>query len=341
MIHHTGAWNQSLTIESVRSAKRFLADKLPHTPLVQHPLLNEAVGAQTWVKLENTHALGAFKVRGGLYLLSRMTSAERSAGVCAATRGNHGQSLAFACAQYDAPCTIFVPRNNNPEKNESMRALGARIVESGDSFDDACQAALAFAQRSDARLVHPGKEADLVAGVGTLALEILEQLPQRLDVIFVPVGVGSCAAGVALVMQALSPRTEVIGVQSSQAPAMYHAWKTGELRSIKSQATLADGLAVGYPVPETLNILRSGLSDMVLVSEAEIGAAVRLYLRSLHQLAEGAGACALAAAMKRRPSLEGKRVGLVLTGGNMSLGSLKRVLHAADPAPEMNWADTP
>jgi threonine dehydratase len=321
----------AVTLADVEQAMRVLREHLAPTPLVSHPLLNQRVGTEVFVKLENTHSIGSFKIRGGLNLLARMSAADRKRGLVTATRGNHGQSIARAASLHGAACTIFVPRGNNPDKNAAMAALGARLIETGHDFDAAMIAAEEFAARCAARLVHPARDLDLVAGVGTVALEMLEQADGRLDTVFVPVGGGSIASGMAVVLKALSPATRIVGVSAENAPAMHHAWHTGEYHAFAATDTLADGLAVRVPVDVTLGMLRPLLDGMVLVSEREIQAAIRSYAETVHQLAEGAAAAALAAAIKHGPELRGQRVGVVLTGGNIDSRTLLSALAGERP----------
>jgi threonine dehydratase len=316
------------TVRDVLAAKRVVSAHLPLTPVVTHPILSRHVGCDVWVKLENTQPIGAFKARGGVNLMAHLEDAELERGLCTATRGNHGQSLAYAARLRDVQCTIFVPRGNNPDKNATMEALGAEVVVAGRDFDEAQELAARHARKTGARLVHPGEEPALIAGVGTLALEMLEQVPRDLDAIVLPVGVGSCIAGCALAIKAISPGTRVIGVQAAKAPAMYHAWRTGRLEPTSDANTIADGLAVRVPVAMTLSIMRDLVDEMVLISEDEIRAAIRVYAETLHQLAEGAGASALAGAIKLRRGLRGRRVGVVLSGGNIDACTLRHVMAA-------------
>ncbi len=314
------------TFAHVWAARSVISRHLPVSPFVQHPLLSGRLGFETWVKLENALPLGAFKIRGGINLLASMSPEQRARGLCSATRGNHGQALAWAANAYGSQCTLFVPNGNNPDKTASMEAMGAKVVVSGHTFDAACEAASEFAARRGAKLVHPGTEPALVAGIGTLAVEMLEQSAKPLDVVIVPIGVGSCAAGLGIVFRHLSPQTRIIGVQAASAPAGCRAWHTGRLERMDILPTVADGLAVGVPVPFTQRILRTCLDDVVLVSESEIRAAIRLYLDTMHQLAEGAGAASLAAAVQLAGKLAGRRVALVLSGGNIDGTTLRSVL---------------
>ena len=321
----------AVTLGDVEQAMEVVRKHIAPTPLLSHPLLNRRAGCEVFVKLENTQDIGSFKIRGGLNLLARMSAEDRARGLVTATRGNHGQSIAYAARMYGARCTIFVPRGNNPDKNAAMAALGARVIEAGHDFDAAMIAAEESAARDGARLVHPARDLDLVAGVGTIALEMLQQAEGRLDAVFVPVGGGSIAAGMSVVLKALSPETHVIGVSAENAPAMHHAWHTGENRPFAAVDTLADGLAVRVPVDVTLGLLRPLLDGMVLVSEREIQGAIRTYAETVHQMAEGAAAAALAAAMRHGGAVRGGRGGGVLTGGNIDAATLMSALAGERP----------
>jgi threonine dehydratase len=323
-----------VTLDDVEQAMLVVREHLAPTPLVSHPLLDERAGCRVFVKLENTQAIGSFKIRGGLNLLAKMPAADRARGLVTATRGNHGQSIAQAARMHGARCTIFVPRGNSQDKNAAMGALGAHVVEVGHDFDAAMNAAEEYAARTGSRLVHPARDLDLVAGVGTIALEMLAQADGRLDAVFVPVGGGSIAAGMAVVMKALSPATRLIGVSAENAPAMHHAWHTGEFLPFAATETLADGLAVRVPVDVTLGIMRPLLDSMVLVSEREIQDAICVYAKTVHQMAEGAAAAALAAAMRHGAAFSGHRVGVVLTGGNIDAATLMGALAGERPRHE-------
>ncbi len=323
--------HQAVTLEDVYAARDVIRDQLSPTPMVSHPLLSAACGSEVHVKLENTQAIGSFKIRGGLNLLASMPDHERKLGLVTATRGNHGQSLARAASLFDAPCTIFVPEGNNEDKNAAMRALGARVIVEGHDFDAAQTASERFARESGAKPVHAAREPALVAGVGTVALEMIEQAPAPFDTVFVPVGGGSLAAGAAVVFKALSPSTRVVGVQAENAPAQYHAWQTGEHHPFVVTETVADGLAVRVPVEFTMDIMRELVDDMLLVSEAEIYEAIRTYANTVHQMAEGAGAVALAGVLQQREELGASRVGVVLTGGNIESHTLVDALNGGQP----------
>jgi threonine dehydratase len=321
----------AVTLDDVEQAMLVVREHLAPTPLVSHPLLDQRVGCEVLVKLENTQSIGSFKIRGGLNLLAKMTHADRARGLVTATRGNHGQSIALAARMHSARCTIFVPRGNSTDKNAAMAALGAHVVEAGHDFDAAMIAAEEYATRTGSRLVHPARDLDLIAGVGTVALELLAQAEGRLDAVFIPVGGGSIASGMAVALKALSPATRIIGVSAENAPAMHHAWHTGEHHAFAATETIADGLAVRVPVDVTLAFLRPLLDGMVLVSEREIQGAIRAYAETVHQMAEGAAAAALAAVIRHGESFLAQRVGVVLTGGNISAATLMGALAGERP----------
>ncbi len=330
------AWSSTPTLDrrvgdvhfdDIVAARRLLSRMLTPTPLVTHPLLSKRLGAEVHVKLENALPLGSFKLRGGLNFVATLTPEQRARGLVTATRGNHGQSLASAAQRYGVPCRVFVPADNNPDKNAAIEALGATVRIAGQDFDAAWDAAVEHAEHSAAIAVHPSREPQLVAGYATVALEMLDQASQPLDTVFVPVGGGSLAAGMGLVFKALSPHTRIIGVQSAAAPALARAWRTGEMREVPVGDTIADGLATRVPSPDTVQILREVLDDFIEVSEAEIAGGIRCLAETLHQLAEGAGAAALAGALHLHRRLTRQRVGVVLSGGNITSTLLLKILH--------------
>jgi threonine dehydratase len=312
------------TLDDVAAASRAIAPHLARTPLLAHAGLTALLGVETLVKHENHLPTGAFKVRGGVNLVGRLTPDERERGVIAASTGNHGQSIAFAGRRFGVDVTICVPERPNPAKLASMLALGARIVEHGRDFDDAREHCERLAVEQGRRYVHSGNEPDLIAGVGTHTLEILEQDPD-VDAILVPVGGGSGAAGACIVAKAVKPDCEVIGVQSEAAPAAFRSWQS---RSVYEDATAtsAEGLAtrVGFELPQ--RILWEHLDEFVLVSEDELRDATRSMIEHTRNLVEGAGAAPLAGALRLRDRLEGKRVALVCTGGNVTLDQLRALL---------------
>ena len=319
-----------ITLADVKRAHEVILPLLPPTPLTSHPLLSERLGTETFVKLENVQKSGAFKIRGAINLLAGMDKKTRQQGIVTATRGNYGMALAEACAMYDASCTVFVPEGNSPDKNAAVIALGGNIVIKGHDFDAAWDASVRHARRIGAISIHPAKRPELVAGQGTVALEMLQQCEGKLDVLFVPVGGGSLAAGVTTVIKALSPHTRVIAVQAENAPAFHHAWHSKEYSPMIANETIADGLATRVPVRYTLNMMRD-LDAFVLVSEEDICAAIRCYAQTLHQMSEGGGSAPLAAALNMKDELAGQRVGLILTGGNIDRASLQRALQIDAP----------
>jgi threonine dehydratase len=282
------------------------------------------VGAEVWIKHENFQVLGAFKVRGGINLVSQLSGDELAAGLITASSGNHGQSIAFAAKTFGAPCVIVVPEGANPDKVRSIRSLGADVVFHGDYYDFSRAEAARRAREEGYRYVDAANEPDLVAGVATYSAEIFEDL-KDIDTLIVPVGAGSGASGACIVRDTVSPPTEVIGVQSSEAPAAQLSWKTGEIARAP-MATDAEGLATGtgYEMPQA--ILRDLLNDFVLVRDADISAAVRLYLEHTHTLVEGAGAASLAAAISLKDRLAGKRVVLIASGANLAMRQLRQAV---------------
>jgi len=316
-------WNVP-TLADVLDARRRIAPYLRPTPLYGYGALDELVGANVLVKHENHQPVGAFKVRGGVNLVSRLGDDERARGVIAASTGNHGQSIAYAARLFGVRATICVPEDANPIKVASMRALGAELVFHGRDFDDARERAEALAREHVYRYVHSGNEPLLIAGVGTGTLEILEEQP-ALDAIVVPIGGGSGAAGACVVVDEVRPDVEVIGVQSSAAPAAYLSWKARDLVGDEMN-TFAEGLATRTAFELPQRIMWRSLDDFVLVSDDDIRAAQRTMIETTRNLVEAAGAAPLAAALQLRDRLEGKRVALILSGGNATREQLLDVL---------------
>jgi threonine dehydratase len=301
---------------------------LKPTPLYEWPALSRLLGCRFYLKHENHTPTTAFKVRGGLNLVARLSDEHKRRGVLGCTTGNHGQSLAYACRQFGVRCLLVVPANNNPDKNAAMRALGAELIEHGRDYDEAREHCEAIRQREGMRYVHSANEPDLIAGVGTYALEVFDQLPDP-DVVLVPVGLGSGICGTALVAAARRPATRVIGVQSELAPAVTLSWREGRPVETGTPRTFAEGMATRVPAEMTLEIMRRHVHDMVLVSDAELREAIRLLLRLTHNLAEGAGAATTAAALQMRGRLAGQTVVGVLSGGNLDIRELARILQDA------------
>lgn len=313
-----------LTLSDVFAARPVVYRTIRPTALLAHALLQAETGLDVRVKHENHNPTNSFKIRGGLNLVGSLSPAERR-GVITATTGNHGQSIAFACRRESVPCTIVVPQGNNPEKNAAMRALGAEVVEIGRDFDAAREHVERIYRERGLRYVHSANEPLLIAGVATYALEIFEELPD-LDVVIVPIGGGSGACGCALVRSWLGSRAKVIGVQAAGADVFTRSWRTGTRVTSDTIATFAEGVATRVTFDLTFGILKQYLDDVVTLSEEELMEGVRLGLKATHNLAEGAGAASLAAAVKLRSTLEGKKIVCVMSGGNIDRATLARIL---------------
>jgi threonine dehydratase len=312
-----------MSFREILEARPRVYRELRRTPLYPYPGLSALLGARVWVKHENHQPVGAFKVRGGVNLAARLGDDDRARGLYTASTGNHGQSIAYGGRSARAAVTVAVPEGANPEKVAAMRQLGAQVIEKGRDFDEAREWIAGVAREKGGRFVGP-TEPELVAGVGTYALEIFEDLPDA-DVLIVPVGAGSGAAGCCLVASTLSPATEVIAVQAERAPAAWLSWK--ERRPVDAEMrTRAEGLATRVSFENTQRVLRQHLADFVLVSDQALEEAVRLLLEHTHNLAEEAGAASLAAALELRQRLEGRKVVLVLSGGNLSRQRLREIL---------------
>jgi len=319
------------TFSQVLEARRRISPHLRPTPLYVYPGLSELVDAEIWLKHENHQPVGAFKVRGGVNLVSQLDGDERQRGVIAASTGNHGQSIAYAARLFGVRSTICVPEGANPVKVASMRALGAEIVVHGRDFDEAREHCEGLAARHGFRYVHSGNEPLLIAGVATQTFEILAEQPQ-IDTVVVPIGGGSGAAGACIAGKAIRPSLEVIGVGSEAAPAAYRSWQAGRAVEDRTE-TFAEGLATRTAFELPQRILREALDDFVLVSDDAIREAIVLLLERARTLAEAAGAAPLAAALALRKRLRGKRVALVCSGGNITLAQLREVLSASPAQP--------
>jgi threonine dehydratase len=315
---------QRPALRDVYEARKRVYRAMRPSPLARHPLLNLETGLDLYVKHENHNPTGAFKVRGGLNLVGSLSPHDHR-GVITATTGNHGQSIAMACQLEGVPCTIVTPVGNNPEKNAAMRAFGAHLLEHGRDFDEARERVEQLQQDRDLRYVHSANEPLLIAGVATYALEVFDELPD-VDVIVVPIGGGSGACGCAIVRTSLGSHAKVIGVQAVRADAFARSW-SGSSRIVGDSAeTLAEGMATRVTFDLTFGILKQELDGIVTLSEEQLAEGVRLALRTTHNLAEGAGAAPLMAALELREELAGKKVVCVMSGGNIDRQKLTAIL---------------
>lgn len=320
------------TLAMLEAAAATVHAVMPPTPQYSWPLLNARVGSETWVKHENHTPLGAFKVRGGLtYFEQLRRSQPEIRRVVCATRGNHGQSVAFAAARHGLSATIVVPHGNSSEKNAAMRALGAHLIEAGDDFQAAREHAALLSRRDGLHAI-PSFHPALVAGVASYCLEFLRGAPP-LDVVFVPIGLGSGICAMIAARDALGLKTEIVGVVSAHAPAYARSLAAGRIAPHAVSTTLADGMACSTPDPDAFEIIRAGVSHIVEVSDDEIAAAMRALYEDTHNVAEGSGAAGLAALMKTRAAHAGRRAGVVMTGGNVDRTLLRRVLDGTPFAP--------
>ncbi|VVN66312.1 threonine dehydratase [Pseudomonas fluorescens] len=305
-----------LTRDDIEQAAHQVYQVMPATAQYPWPLLAERLGCTVWVKHENHTPTGAFKVRGGITFMHWLKRAHPTArGIVTATRGNHGQSLALAARALGLRALIVVPEGNSVEKNHAMRGFGGEVVEWGRDFDEAREEAARLAQAHDLFLVPPF-HTELVKGVATYALELFKAAPD-LHTVYVPIGCGSGICGVIAARDALGLQTQVVGVVSTEAAAAKLSFETGEICETATATTFADGLAVRKPIPEAFAIYSAAAARIVSVDEDEIAEAMRVYYTDTHNLAEGAGAAALAALIQEREAMAGKRVGVILSGGNV------------------------
>jgi threonine dehydratase len=312
----------------VLAAERRIRPWVAPTPLRRYAPLDAAVGSgiEVWVKHENHSPTNSFKVRNALSVMTLLTPEDRRRGVVAATRGNHGLGVAYAGAELAVPVTICVPRGNSPEKNEGMRGYGVTLVEEGRDYDESVAAAEKLVRERGARMIHSTNEPEVIAGAGTVTLEILRELP-ALDALVVSVGGGSQAVGAITVARTLKPDLPIYAVQAAKAAAAHDSWRAGRPVPTASADTFADGLATRSVYTLTFEPLRRGLEDFVVVDEGEIAEAVRVLLSTTHNVAEGAGAAGLAGVRRLGQTLAGKRVAIICSGGNIDRATLRRVLN--------------
>jgi threonine dehydratase len=313
------------TMADVERAREVIARYLAPTPLLSSPALDARLGFQALLKCENLQPIGAFKVRGGLFLMSDLTEEERARGVVTASTGNHGLSIAYAAREFGVPATIWAPENANPLKVESMRRLGAQVRFAGRDFDESRAAAERDADARGALFVASANDWRLISGVATYTVEMLEAMPD-LDVLIVPAGGGSGLAGACLAGKAIAPHLRIVGVQAAGAPVVYESWRSGALQTSERADTFAEGLATRVAFSLPAQILWRRLDDFRLVTDAEMRRSILALLETTRVLAEGAGAAALAAAYAMRDQLVGRKVGIVVSGGNLTLDTLAESL---------------
>ena len=317
-------------LSDVFRARRVIRQYLPPTPAIESPVLSERFGCRVIVKCENLQPIGAFKIRGGIYLLSQLSDSERAAGVVAASTGNHGQSIAYAAKLFGVKATIFVPNGANPLKVAAMKRLGAEIQFACDDFVDCHCEAERFAKDNSQYFIHSANVPELIAGVGTATLELLEEYPD-LDAMFVAVGGGSGVCGACITAKAISPQLKVYGVQAEGAPAVYESWRDRKLKRLGPTHTFAEGIAVSEAFGLPARIMWDSIEDMVLVSDADLRRSMLTLLETTRMIAEGAGAAALAGLHQTRDQLQGKNVAVVLSGGNLTLEALEQTLAEERP----------
>lgn len=312
------------TLDDIESAARIVYSAIPATPQYCWPLLCERLGTEVWVKHENHTPVGAFKVRGGLVYFSELAKDRSVPGVISATRGNHGQSVGFAARRWGLPAKIVVPYGNSMEKNAAMRALGVELIEHGEDFQSAREYAQALARDHSLHMV-PSFHPLLVAGVATYGIEVLRAIPD-VETVYVPIGLGSGICGVLAARDALGLKTEVVGVVSAHARA--YAASFAARRPVESPAltTLADGMACRTPEPEALEIIWRGVDRIVEVTDSEVAAAMRAIFECTHNASEGAGAAPVAAALQEKSRIAGRKVAVVLSGGNIDRSVFASVL---------------
>lgn len=313
------------TLQDIITAQQTIKPHLTPTPLHTYPNLNKLLGFTAFIKHENHQPTGAFKIRGGINLISQLTPEEKAKGVITASTGNHGQSIALASKLYGVKAVICVPKGANPNKIAAIKSYGAEVIERGNDFDEAILIAEQLSKKLGCRYIHSGNEPRLIAGVGTIGLEIMQQQP-NIQVVISPVGAGTGCGGTGIAIKSLNPDIKVIAVQAANAPSVYLSWRSGELESTETANTMADGLATRQAFKLPLDIINTCIDDFVLVTEEEMENAVRLYLEHCTTVAEGAGAASLAAAIKQKEQLKGKKVALVLSGGNLTYDKLVEII---------------
>ncbi|HEX3722424.1 MAG TPA: threonine/serine dehydratase [Nitrolancea sp.] len=310
------------TFQDVLRAQTVVRRYLEPTPLLSSPAIDERFGFTTYFKCENMQPIGAFKIRGGLYFMSRLSDDERKRGVVTASTGNHGQSIAYAAREFGVRSVIYAPEGANPSKVAAMKRLGAEVVLTGRDFDESRIVAEQRSIDDGMRFIHSANEPDLIAGVGTYALELIEAVPD-LDTVIVPIGAGSGVCGTLTVIKTINPSIRVIGVQTTHLDVVYRSWREGRLVTLEGGSTFAEGLATRVAFELPMRIIREQIDDITLVSDDDLCRAIVLLLEDAHLVAEGAGAASTAAAMKLRDQLAGQKVALIVSGGNITLDTLR------------------
>lgn len=318
------------SLSELEAAATLVYRHMRPTPEYVWPLLNAATNAEVWVKHENHCPIGAFKVRGGVTFMDWLQRTQPEArGICTATRGNHGQSQARAATSVGLPAKVYVPHGNSSEKNAAMRAFGAEVLEFGNDFDAAREEAVRVAGEEGLVVVPPFHH-ELIRGVATYAYELFSAAPD-LDTVYVPIGCGSGICGTIAARDALGLRTKIVGVVSDQAQTAKLSVEAGKAIATETANTFADGIAVRTPVADALAIYSKGVERIVAVSDAAIATAIRLYFSATHNLAEGAGAAPLAALLSEREKMSGKKVGVILSGGNIDSDKFAAVMQGNTP----------
>jgi threonine dehydratase len=325
MLRNYEVLSGEVNLLGVLRARTVIGRYLNRTNLIYYSELSRLVGCDVYVKHENHNPTGSFKIRGALNFFHHMSKEELETGVLVATRGNHGLAMAWAARWFNVPCTVVVPERNNPEINRIVESFGADLIVHGSDFYDAQSYCEELVDSAGYYYVEQGNEPEILNGLGTMGLEIFEDLPD-VDVIICPIGGGSGCASLVKVAQAVNPKVEIIGVQPERAAAFYASWKRGEWTTIETAQTVADGLAARSVFQLAYAIMKDHISDVVLLTEEEILEGVRLALQSTHNLAEGAGAASIAGAVKINERLAGKKVALIMSGGNLDHEHLTQAL---------------
>ncbi|CAN5376401.1 threonine ammonia-lyase [soil metagenome] len=326
---HTSALTPP-TLPDVLAARKVVSRYLSPTPVLRPAALADMLGCDVALKCENLQPTGAFKVRGGINFMHNLDAETRARGVATASTGNHAQSIAYAAGLFGVQAVIYMPEVNNPDKVAATKRMGATVIEQGADFDECRVAAEEHAKREGMRYIHSANEPWLIAGVATYALELIEEEPE-LDVVIVPVGAGSGVCGTGIVFKTMRPETRIIGVQAEQMPAAYQAYRERRLVTLEGGTTWAEGLATRVAFDLPLQIMQERVDDMLLVSEEEMRQAMLTLMDKAHLVAEGAGSAALAAAIQMAGDVRGKRVGIVVSGGNVTMDTIKRAMYDDRP----------